>query len=167
MTDTHFPDLRPELARMPAIPAFVRPLLRTSDDLPPALLRFTLAAVMFPHGAQKMLGWFGGGGPSGTVRFFTDVLHLPAFVAVFAIVVEFFGTILLLAGAGTRIAALGFGALMIGAIATVHWPHGFFMNWGGAAGGEGSEYGLLVLGIVAALLVSGGGRWSVDRALSR
>jgi putative oxidoreductase len=160
------PDLH-SLGRTQTLPTAVQPWLRTSDAVAPALLRFTLAGVMFPHGAQKMLGWFGGGGPSGTVRFFTDVLHLPAFVAVFAIALEFFGTLLLLAGAGTRIAALGFGALMIGAIATVHWPYGFFMNWGGAAGGEGAEYGLLVLGIVAALLVAGGGRWSVDRALTR
>src|SRR6185295_11405485 len=124
-------------------------------------LRVVLGGVMFPHGAQKALGWFGGGGVSGTIGFFRDVLHLPAAVTVFAIVAEFAGSIALLLGAGTRLAAAAIGAVMIGAIATVHFPNGFFMNWFGIQAGEGYEFHLLVLAMVAALVLGGGGRWSV------
>jgi putative oxidoreductase len=55
---------------------------------------------------------------------------------------------------------------MLGAITMVHLPHGFFMNWGGQQQGEGYEYHLLVIGIAAALLITGGGRWSVDRVVA-
>jgi len=72
----------------------------------------------------------------------------------------------LLAGVGTRLAAAGIAAIMTGAIVTVHWPHGFFMNWAGSQAGEGFEYHLLAIAIAAALVLTGGGRWSVDRRIS-
>lgn len=131
------------------------------------VLRLVLAGVMFPHGVQKMLGWFGGYGFDGTMGFFTKTMGLPAPVALFTICVEFFGPFLLILGLGTRLAALGFIGLMIGAIATVHAPNGFFMNWYGNQAGEGFEYHLLVIGIALALVVRGGGRFAFDRRLSR
>ena len=73
---------------------------------------------------------------------------------------------LLLAGLGTRAVALGFVGLMLGAIATVHAEHGFFMNWYGAQAGEGFEYHLLMIGAALALVLSGGGRWSLDGRLA-
>ncbi|MFT3774266.1 MAG: DoxX family protein [Minicystis sp.] len=141
-------------------------LLRTTDAAAPLVVRLTLGAVMFPHGAQKLLGWFGGYGFSGTMGFFTGTMHVPAPLAFLVIMAESFGALLLLAGAFTRVAAAGIGAVMLGAIALTHAPHGFFMNWFGNQAGEGFEYHLLVLGMAAALVIAGGGRASVDRAIA-
>lgn len=140
-------------------------LMRTDGGAAGLILRLTLGIVIFPHGAQKLLGWFGGGGFSGTVGFF-ESMGIPAAVTVLVIVAEFFGSLGLLVGFLTRICALGVGAVMLGAIFLVHAPNGFFMNWTGQQAGEGFEYHLLALGIVLALLVTGGGAASVDKALA-
>ncbi|HSN56570.1 MAG TPA: DoxX family protein [Candidatus Sulfomarinibacteraceae bacterium] len=144
----------------------LRTILHTDDDAAALVLRVMLAVVIFPHGAQKLLGWFGGNGFSGTMTFFTDTMGIPWILALLVIVAEFFGSLGLLAGFLTRVAALGIGMVMTGAIFMVHLPHGFFMNWNGNQAGEGFEYHLLVLAIVLALLIRGGGAWSVDRALA-
>ena len=141
-------------------------LLATSPTLAPVALRATLALVMFPHGAQKVFGWFGGHGWSGTMNHFTTNMGLPSLMAAFVILLEFVGPLLLLAGLGTRAVALGFVGIMFGAIATVHGEHGFFMNWFGGQAGEGYEYHLLVIGMSLALVFAGGGRWSLDRRFS-
>lgn len=142
-------------------------LLATDGAFAPTLLRATLALVMFPHGAQKALGWFGGYGWSGTMGFLTGPIGMPGPAAALVILLEFLGPLLLLAGLGTRAVALGFVGIMFGAIATVHAQHGFFMNWGGTQQGEGYEYHLLVIGAAAALVLTGGGRWSLDGRLHR
>lgn len=144
----------------------LRRALATTDSLGPVALRATLAVTMFPHGAQKVLGWFGGHGWSGTMGFFTEQMGLPSPVAALTILIEFVGPLLLLAGLGTRAVALGFVAIMVGAIATVHGEHGFFMNWYGQQAGEGFEYHLLVIGAALGLLFAGGGRWSLDRRMT-
>jgi putative oxidoreductase len=142
-------------------------LLATTDSPAPLALRLPLAVVMFAHGAQKALGWFGGYGWSGTMGFLTsDGIGLPAPLAAGLIVFELVGPILLLAGLATRPVAAGFIGIMLGAIATVHLPHGFLMNWSGQQAGEGYEFHLLVIGMAAALLLAGGGRWSLDRRLA-
>ena len=142
-------------------------VLAADATLAPAILRFTLALVMFPHGAQKLLGWFGGYGFTGTMGFLTGQVGLPWLVAFGVVLLEFFGPLLLLVGLGTRLVAAGFVALMVGAIATVHLSHGFFMNWSGQQAGEGFEYHLLVIGLGVALALTGGGRWSLDRRLTQ
>lgn len=141
-------------------------LMRTDGGAAGLILRLTLAIVIFPHGAQKTLGWFGGGGFSGTIDFFSGQLGIPAAIAVLVIAAEFLGSLGLLFGFLTRICALGIGAVMLGAVFMVHLPNGFFMNWMGTQQGEGFEYHLLVLGIVLALLVTGGGAASVDKAMA-
>ena len=149
--------------------AGARPLTRifaTDGSLAPVALRLVLAITMFPHGAQKLLGWFGGYGFSGSMGFLTETIGMPWIAAFGVILIEFFGPILLLVGLGTRVWGALFAALMVGAIATVHWTHGFFMNWSGQQAGEGFEYHLLVIGIGLALAVTGSGRWSLDRKLS-
>jgi putative oxidoreductase len=138
-------------------------LLATDAHSSGLLLRLSLALVMFPHGAQKALGWFGGHGWSGTMGFLTGQIGMPSLAAALVILLEFLGPIALLLGAATRPVALGFAGLMVGAIVTVHAPHGFFMNWFGNQQGEGYEYHLLVIGMALALAVGGGGRWSLDR----
>jgi putative oxidoreductase len=142
-------------------------LVRTDGDVAPLLLRATLALVMLPHGAQKLLGWFGGHGFEGTMGFLTGAAGLPWLVALTVILAESVGALALLAGLFSRVAAAGIGAVMVGAVATVHLQHGFFMNWTGAQAGEGYEFHLLALGIVAALLVRGGGALSLDRGIAR
>jgi putative oxidoreductase len=144
----------------------VRSLLATDRGLAAPVLRLVLAVVMFPHGAQKAFGWFGGYGWDGTIGFLTGPIGLPGVFAAGVILLELLGPLLLLAGFATRLAALGLAGIMLGAIATVHAPHGFFMNWTGAQAGEGFEYHLLVLGITAALVLTGGGRWSIDGRLA-
>jgi putative oxidoreductase len=144
----------------------IRKVLATDDSAATAILRLVLGIVFFAHGAQKMLGWFGGFGYTATMGMFTDVMHIPAPLAFLAIAAEFFGGLGLILGFLTRIAAFGIGVNMLVAIATVHHAFGFFMNWTGMQKGEGFEYHLLVLAIVAFLIIRGAGAVSVDRALS-
>lgn len=127
------------------------------------ILRITLAVVIWPHGAQKMLGWFGGHGFTATVSLWQQWFALPAGATILVILAEFFAPMLLLAGWWARVAAASIGLIMGGAIYFVHHPWGFFMNWYmQPERGEGMEYHLLVLGIVAAILVKGAGSWSLD-----
>jgi putative oxidoreductase len=140
-------------------------ILHTSDSVTLSVLRIGLGLVMFPHGAQKLLGWFGGPGFSGTMNAFTSGLHIPAPVAFLVIVGEFVASILLLTGLFTRIAALIVTAIMLGAILIVHAPNGFFMNWSGAQAGEGFEFHLLALTIAIGSFIGGGGAGSIDRVI--
>jgi putative oxidoreductase len=127
-----------------------------------SIQRALLGAVMFPHGAQKLLGWFGGYGFDGTMQFFTDTLHVPAPLALLVILGESIGALLLIAGLGTRVAAFGISAIMLGAVLTTHGSVGFFMNWFGNRAGEGYEYHLLALALSVPLVIAGGGRYAVD-----
>jgi len=103
-------------------------LVRSSDSATPAVLRLALAAAIFPHGAQKLLGWFGGYGFAGTMGFFTGAMGIPAPLAFGVIAIEFFAPLLLVLGLGTRIAALGLAVVMTTAMLMVHIHNGFFMN---------------------------------------
>lgn len=141
-------------------------LMGTSDDVTLTMLRLVLGVVFFAHGAQKLLGWFGGYGFHGTVGFF-EHLGMPAPVAFLIICTEFFGGLGLIVGLLTRIAALGIGVEMIGAIFMVHLTNGFFMNWYGTQKGEGFEYHLLAIAVAAVLLLRGAGKFSADHALSK
>ena len=144
----------------------MRWMFETEDAWSGFILRLTPGIVMFPHGAQKLLGWYGGHGFSGTLGFFTENMQMPWIIAFLVIVGESFGSIALLAGVLTRFSAASVGIIMLGAISMVHWQHGFFMNWFGKQAGEGFEYHLLVLGICAALMITGGGKWSFDKIVS-
>ena len=141
-------------------------ILETVDSFAPTLLRVALGVVMFPHGAQKALGWFGGHGYEATIKSFTQDMKIPMVLAVAVIVTEFLGSILLLIGFLTRIWGLGFAILMTVAAVKVHLAFGFFMNWTGKQKGEGFEYHILAVGMALALMVWGGGSLSVDKALT-
>lgn len=145
----------------------IHTLFSANGDWVGLILRLTIGLIIFPHGAQKMLGWFGGYGFNGTMGFFTGTAGLPYIVGLAVILLEFGGSLLLVAGFGTRIIALGFIGLMIGIILTSHLPNGFFMNWYGSQTGEGYEYHLLVIGLAIALLIEGAGRYSVDSVIVR
>jgi putative oxidoreductase len=144
----------------------LRKLLVTDNNTATVILRSVLGAVFFAHGSQKMLGWFGGYGFSGTMAYFTGKAHIPAVFAFLAIAAEFFGGLGLMFGFLTRIAAFGISVNMLVAIATVHSGVGFFMNWTGTQKGEGFEYHLLVLAMTAFLMIRGGGALSLDRAIT-
>jgi putative oxidoreductase len=141
-------------------------LLTTNNDRILFLLRLTLGLVMLPHGAQKVLGWFGGYGFSGTMGFMTG-MGMPAVVAFLVIMGESLGALGLVFGFITRFCAFGILMIMLGAIGLVHLKFGFFMNWSGQAAGEGIEYHLLMIGLALALLVRGGGAFSIDGWLTR
>lgn len=144
----------------------IRKLLATNDDILQLILRLTLGIVIFPHGAQKLLGWFGGGGFSATMQGMTG-MGLPAVIVFLVIMAESFGALGLITGFLTRFSAFGISLVMLGAIFTVHAKVGFFMNWMGQQQGEGFEYHLLVLGIALVLMIRGGGKFSVDGAVTK
>jgi putative oxidoreductase len=141
-----------------------RELLRTANSIPLAIVRFGLGLVMFAHGAQKMLGWFGGAGFSGTMGFF-EQMGIPAVLAFLAIAAEFFGGLGLIFGFLTRIAAFGVFMNMLVAILKIHGHNGFFMNWAGNQPGEGFEFHLLAIAIALAVIVGGAGAYSIDHAI--
>lgn len=138
----------------------------TNDSKTLFFQRLILALVIFPHGAQKLLGWFGGPGFDGTVKMMGDYMHIPAPVAVLVILAESFGALALAMGAFTRFAAAGITLTMLGAIFIAHVPNGFFMNWSGAQAGEGFEYHLLALALSIPLIVKGAGSYSVDKVIA-
>ena len=137
-------------------------VIRTNPDWVLAIARIILGVVFFPHGAQKMLGWFGGHGFKNTIQYFTTQAKLPSVLAFLVIGIEFFGSLELILGLFSRIAALGIIALMVGAVLKVHVLHGFFMNWAGTQKGEGFEYHLLAIALALLIVVKGSGALSVD-----
>jgi putative oxidoreductase len=144
-----------------------RQALRTSDDVAALVARLALALIIFPHGAQHALGWFGGYGFAGTYGWMTGTLGIPGPFAALAIGIELVAPFALLLGIGGRVAALGIAGLMVVAAIT-HAPNGFFMNWFGTlkAGTEGFEYHLLALALSAVVIIKGSGAVSVDRAIA-
>jgi len=137
----------------------------TEDILAPLVIRVMLGVVMLPHGAQKALGMFGGGGFAATMKGMSQGMGIPSIVVLLIIASEFLGSIGLILGVATRFCAFGTFSIMTGAIFMVHLPNGFFMNWFGNQAGEGFEYHLLAIGMAVALMITGGGRWSLDRFL--
>ena len=144
----------------------IKKIIQTDKDISSLVLRVLPGIVFFPHGAQKVFGWFGGFGFSGTMGFFTGKMGIPAIFAFLAIMAEFLGPLGLLSGFLTRIAAFGIACNMTVAIFMVHLPNGFFMNWFGNQKGEGYEYHILAVAIAIALMIKGGGKLSVDELIS-
>lgn len=142
-------------------------LLATTNDSILAVMRVVLGIVFFVHGAQKVLGWFGGYGFTGTMNFFTSVMHIPAPLAFLAMAAEFVGGLALIVGFLARIAALGIAVNMLVAIFMVHLRVGFFMDWNGTQKAEGFEYHLLALALAIPIIIRGAGAFSVDAALTK
>jgi putative oxidoreductase len=141
-------------------------LLATSPSWAITVVRVTLGVIFFAHGAQKVFGWFGGYGLKGTTGYFVSI-GLPLPVAYAACFLELLGGVGLVLGLFTRLAALAIIAMMAGAIAKVHWPHGFFINWELAPGrGHGLEANLAFIAMAVACLIAGGGALSLDLVLT-
>ena len=145
----------------------VHDVFKTDERWSGLFLRVTLSLVIFPHGAQKLMGWFGGNGFVATMGFFTEKMNFPWVVAFMVVLIESLGAFALLFGLLTRCVASGLAAIMVGAVAVVHWQHGFFMNWFGQQTGEGFEYHVLAFGISIALVAVGGGRYAADHLIAR
>jgi putative oxidoreductase len=142
-------------------------LMSTSDDFAVTILRLLFGVVFFAHGAQKLLGWFGGFGYTGTMGFFTQRLGIPAPFAMLAIAAEFLGGLGLLVGFLSRIAAFGIACNMVMAVLIIHRHFGFFANWYGTQKGEGFEYHILAVAIALVIMIKGSGAMSIDGALSK
>ena len=138
------------------------------ENITALVARLALGVVVLPHGAQKLLGWFGGYGFDGTMGFLTGAAGLPWIIALLVILIEFFGSLFLIFGFATRMAAIGIIGNFLGVVATSHFQNGFFMNWYNQPNkGEGIEFFLLLFGLAVISLIAGGGKASVDAAISK
>lgn len=144
-----------------------RTLVKTNPNIGFSIARMTLGLVIFPHGAQKLLGLFGGYGYSATIEMFTTQMGLPSSVAFSVIMIEFFGSISLVLGLFSRFWAISLAGMFTGIIITTQLEHGFFMNWYGNQAGEGYEYSLLVIGLALSIVFNGSGKWSIDSLISK
>jgi putative oxidoreductase len=140
-------------------------IFKTNNDWTGVVTRLSMGVILLPHGAQKMLGMFGGYGFTVTMGFFTDTMHLPWIIGLFVIIIEFIGAFSLIAGFAARIWSALTIILFLAIIFTSHLDNGFFMNWFGSQKGEGYEYHLLVIGLSIATLINGSGKYSVDGIL--
>jgi len=141
-------------------------IYKTNESMAPLFLRLFLAVVIFPHGAQKLLGWFNGFGFDGTMKYFTDTAGLPASIGLLVIIIEFVGPLALLAGFATRLWSIAIAVVMTGVILT-NFTGYFFMNWFGNQPTEGMEFFLLAIGMALSLTWSGAGRFSTDGFIHR
>jgi putative oxidoreductase len=137
---------------------------QVKNDASMALLfiRLALGIVIFAHGAQKVLGWFGGPGFAGTIEVFTTNLSYPLWMVLLLMLIEFCGSLGLIFGLMTRLSAVGIALIMVVCAYQNHLQNGFFMNWFGQKAGEGFEYHILVLGMCSALMFLGAGSCSFD-----
>jgi putative oxidoreductase len=144
-------------------------LFSTNPENVSALVaRLALGFVVFPHGAQKLIGWFGGYGFNGTMGFLTGPAGLPWIVALLVILIEFFGSLLLIFGFATRFAAFCIIALFAGVVISTHTYTGFFMNWYAVPKkGEGLEYFIRLFGLAVIVLINGGGKASIDSRITK
>lgn len=140
----------------------IESLTGTHADWTVSIVRIVLGLVFFAHGAQKALGWYGGPGLARSMRTFTEDLHLSSTLAFLVIAGEFLGGIGLIVGLLSRIAALAIAVTMLGAIATVHYRFGLFLNWFGDREGHGIEYHLLAIALALVVVIKGAGAFSID-----
>jgi putative oxidoreductase len=140
-------------------------LFSTGPDWTLTIIRVILGVVFFAHGAQKMLGWFGGTGLKETLRTMHELVGLPIPLAFLAVTSEFLGGLGLIAGLLGRVAAIGICITMVSAIVMVHGRNGLFLNWFGERKGHGFEYHLLAIALAIAIIVRGSGAASLDRLL--
>ncbi|MBP2619716.1 DoxX family protein [Chryseobacterium jejuense] len=142
-------------------------IFKTYSTFTGLILRVTLGLIFLPHGLQKTIGMYGGAGFTGTIKIFTEQLHLPTIIAFAVIIIEFCGAVCLLLGLVTRFWAIAYIGLLLGIMFSTHLENGFFMNWFGNQKGEGCQFDLLAIGIAIALIVEGSGKYSLDTYIFR
>jgi putative oxidoreductase len=130
-------------------------------DLGLLVLRVVIGALFAGHGAQKLFGWFGGHGLRGTGGFFESLGLRPGrAMALGAGMAELCGGVLFACGLLTPLAAAMLIAVMVTAVATVHWSHGLWVSDGGF------EYNLVLAAAAFAVSAIGAGEWSLDQVLN-
>jgi putative oxidoreductase len=133
----------------------------TATDVALLVQRLGVALVVWPHGAQKALGWFHGPGLAAIGPALNTHYGVPIPLAYLVVTVEFLAPIALVLGVLTRLAALGVFVDMGMAAILAHSRNGFFMNFGGHQAGEGVEYFLYACTIALALVIAGPGRFAL------
>jgi putative oxidoreductase len=124
------------------------------------LLRIAVGSIMAAHGAQKLFGWWGGPGMSGTAGMVSSLAYrTPFLMACGLAAAEFGGGLSLATGLLTPLGALAVTVVMLNAIYVIHWPKGFFN------GNGGYEFNLLIAASAVGLAAIGPGRFSIDHAL--
>lgn len=132
----------------------------------PVAIRLGLAVIFIAHGGQKLFGIWGGPGLQTTIESFERSIGVPSYLTLIVVGTEFFGGLTVLIGFFTRLAAAGLAIEMVAAIIKVHLMNGFFLNWSITAGkGHGYEFNLALLAMSVALLLSGPGKFALDRML--
>jgi putative oxidoreductase len=165
-TDPDRAALAPDFQAFSQLRRWVAAATATSSDWSATLARAALGLVIFPHGGQHLLGWFGGYGFAGTYQWMTSSLGIPGPAAAFGIVFEFVAPILLLAGIGGRLLGVAFACFMLVA-GQSHAANGFFMNWTNTNAGEGFEYHVLAIALALTIALRGSGALSFDSWLGR
>jgi len=138
-------------------------LFSTDADWTQTIVRLVLGVVFFAHGAQKLLGWYGGPGLKPTISMMHEHLGLPVPIALLTVAAEFLCGLGLIFGLLGRVAAVGIAFIMFAAIFMVHARNGFFLNWFGDRKGHGYEYHLLAIALAAVIVARGSGAASLDR----
>lgn len=142
--------------------SLIHTILSSHAGVAALILRVPVGLVLAAHGAQKLFGWFGGGGLAGTAQWLSSIGLEPSYLmALLAGGAEFFGGLALVLGLLTRPAAVVAAFTMLVAIFSVHIDNGLFVADGGY------EYALILMVALIALAVQGGGDLSVDKALSQ
>jgi putative oxidoreductase len=140
-------------------------LFRTHPSWAPIFARLALGIIFIAHGAQKVLGVWGGPGWSGSIQFLGQ-MGIPPALAIIAMLTELLGGIAIILGLLTRLAALGLTINMLVAAYMVHLPNGFFINFACSPDrGHGVEFNLALIGLSLALFIWGGGNLSIDQAI--
>lgn len=153
----------PVVGTLTSVQSFWGRLFQVSNQRADFIIRLALGLMFFAHGAQKLLGWFGGYGWAGSMGFYTQTLGLPSSLAALAILMEFFGGLALILGLLTRPAALGLAVSMLVAIVKVHLANGFFLDLQGPA--DGMEYAFILLFVSLYFVVRGAGQISLDKLI--
>lgn len=144
----------------------LKKLITTDDSWTLFVARLTLGIVIFPHGAQKILGIWGGHGLQAVMDAFNQWFGIPSFLTMLVAFAEFFGMIALVLGFCSRFMAGSLALVMLGAIYFVVNDH-FFMNWYSEQRGEGFEFHLLAIGLSIVIMIGGSGKFSFDQWLMK
>ena len=143
---------------------FIQSLIRTSPDYLYLLLRLVAGLIIFPYGMQKLFGWFDDLGGGVGINETLDRMRkkkIPLAVAWLVILGQSLGSIALIFGCVSRIAATGNFIIFTGAL-IVHRRDGWTMNWAGKKKGEGVECFIMLLSILLVIVLRGSGPFSID-----